>query len=62
MHGDPVGEIGECGMKHKCVADTVQKMQERFSGEMYNYGDSIDTDTAEELINQISKEMLEENK
>lgn len=43
-------------------ADAVQKMQERFSGEMYNYGDSIDTDTAEELINQISKEMLEENK
>ena len=43
-------------------ADTVQKMQERFSGEMYNYGDSIDTDTAEELIKQISKELLEENK
>ena len=23
MHGDPVGEPGECGMKQKCVAEIV---------------------------------------
>lgn len=26
-HPDPVGESGECGLKRKCQANTVQKMQ-----------------------------------
>ena len=56
MHGDPVGEIGECGMKHKCVAETVQKMQEKLKNYLREVADG---DIGYSWIDQIAKEMLE---
>jgi uncharacterized protein (UPF0218 family) len=57
MHGDPVGERGECGLKRDCVADTVQKMQEKIRAKS-EYG-TINMSSWQ--LDQIVKEMLEEN-
>ena len=57
-HKDPVGEPGECGLKHKCVADTVQKMQEKIRAKS-EYG-TINISPWQ--LDQIAKEVLEENK
>ena len=43
-------------------ADTVRKIQERFKGGLYAYGDEIAVDDAGYLIDRIVEEILEENK
>ena len=57
MHGDPVGEMGECGMKHKCAAETVRKMQERIKAKS-EYGT---INISHWQLDQIAKEVLEES-
>lgn len=51
-HGDPVGEPGECVLKHKCVADTVRKMRDRLK-ELYT--DEIITDDMTVAIGVIKQ-------
>jgi hypothetical protein len=63
MHGDPVGEIGCCGIQRECLANTVREIQERlkeYIDDFYSSGEDALLDVPD-LIGQIAKEMLEEN-
>jgi hypothetical protein len=60
-HPDPVGDPGECGLKHNCAVDTVQKMQERLKKELDKHYSPYFQVLGGELIDRIAKEILEEN-
>ena len=60
-HPDPVGDPGECGLKHNCAVDTVQKMQERLKKELGKHYSPYFQVLGGELIDRIAKEILEEN-
>jgi hypothetical protein len=63
QHGDPVGERGECGMKHNCMADTVRKFADylrKYSfmcdpGNGFSF-DAIDVDELDDYV----KDFLED--
>lgn len=57
-HSDPVGERGECGLKHICMTDTVNKMKEKVY-EVAQCLDEVDAFFLKEMIDQIAKEVLE---
>ena len=56
-HNDPVGEPGECGLKRKCIADTVRKIQSELQERCIKGG--IYPAFVARTIDQIAKEMLE---
>lgn len=63
QHGDPVGERGECGMKHNCMADTVRKFADYLKKHSFNCdpgnGFSFDAINIDDLDDYV-KEFLED--
>lgn len=63
QHGDPVGERGECGMKHNCMADTVRKFADYLKKHSFmcdpGNGFSFDAIDVDEL-DDFAKEFLED--
>lgn len=64
-HDDPVGKPVECGLRCKCQADTVRKMQEQIKAEIDRFdkrGGSafINKALVFWFVDQITKEMLED--
>lgn len=61
-HNDPIGELGECGLKYKCKSDVIIKMQDKLKAELDEHYSLYFRVLGYDLIDKVAKEILEENK